>query len=181
MGSPGRPVGASFLVLVLSQIKVRGILERGSLSDHSCRVDAGHRFDPIWRLRIASLGLVVSGSFRSHCSTSPRGIAGLRANSALWFRLPHSIHNHDLPALRCRCDGCIRAFGHLGPRRSRSELARLSVLSDAPHLALQKKWPQEARPEAISQSDISAICTLSSHPLPFWPHSLRCSDPSSCT
>jgi hypothetical protein len=41
-----------------------------------------------------------------------------------------------------------------------------------------QKWPQEARPEAISQSDISAICTLSSHPLPFWPHSLRCSGPS---
>jgi hypothetical protein len=48
------------------------------------------------------LGLVVSGCLRSDCSTSSRGIAGLRANSALWFTLPHSIHNDDLPALRCR-------------------------------------------------------------------------------
>jgi hypothetical protein len=38
----------------------------------------------------------------------------LRANSALWFRLPHSIRNNDLPALRYRCDGRVHAFGHLG-------------------------------------------------------------------
>jgi hypothetical protein len=26
-----------------------------------------------------------------------------------------SYLDHDLSALRCRCDGCLHTFGHLGP------------------------------------------------------------------
>jgi hypothetical protein len=91
--------------------------EGGGLSDHDCRMDAGHRFDPVWRRRIASLGLVGSVSLRGHRSSNPGSVAGLPANSAMWFRLSHSIRNSDLSALRCRCDGCLHTFGHLGPLR----------------------------------------------------------------
>jgi hypothetical protein len=79
-------------------------------------VDARRRFGSVWRRRIASLGLVVSGYFRSDCGISARGVTGLRVNSALWFRLPPPIFNDDLPALWCRCDGCLCTFGHLGGR-----------------------------------------------------------------
>ena len=112
----GKPRPPSRGFLLSSCPKVQGgetSFEGGGVSDHGCRVDARHRFGSVWRRRIASLGLVVSDSFGSDCSISARGLAGLRVNSALWFRLPPPIHNHDLPVLWCRCDGCLRTFGHL--------------------------------------------------------------------
>jgi len=59
------------------------------------------------------LGLVDTACLRWVCRFKPGSGAGLFAYSAMWFRLPHSIHNNDLPALRCRCDGSLYAFGPL--------------------------------------------------------------------
>jgi len=106
--------GLSFLGCLAQVHGWRGILERRSLSG---QLPSG-RGTSLW-FCLASLGSFLGpGGFRffvGQCRSDAWGIAGLRAHWAMWFSLSHAVHNHDLSALRCCRDRCLRTFSHLGP------------------------------------------------------------------
>src|SRR4029078_8101498 len=77
----------------------------------SCRVDAGHRFDFVWRRWVPSLGLVGSASLWASAAVMREASQGFvlteQCGSAYLMR---SI------TTTCRCrDRCLRTFSHLGP------------------------------------------------------------------
>jgi hypothetical protein len=63
---------------------------------------------------------VLFGAIAAAFRDASQGLALI--NSALWFRLPHSIHNNDLSTLLNGCHGGLHPFDSLGRDADRFRL-----------------------------------------------------------
>jgi hypothetical protein len=114
MGSPGRPVGASFLVLV--QVRLSG---EASLREGVLAITVAEWTRDIALILSGIAGLLHWGwwfpvLFGAVAAVVREASQGFVLVQHWWFRLPHSIPNNELPALWCRCDSRLHGFGHLG-------------------------------------------------------------------